>query len=1363
MKNLLLIFSFAALLFAPKLNAQYSFYVSFVTSDCSPAVVNFINTSSSGDHFYWYFGDGNYLNDSYNATNNYLYAGTYTVYMDVFDASYNYLDTYTQEVTINGQLQYINKTASTICPNDPVQFYVYPDANSFDWSFSDGYNVTETNGFVQHSFTTPGWNYVSVSYFDNMCGSYYTVDDSVFVDPTNPWFNSYPGMGVSNTNACPGTPIFFDIYGGPYQSYDWDFGDGGSSFDPYTEYTYSLNGAYTVSATLMNGCGVDTTLFTNVVIDNTTPAPTVTINGPSEVCPGEEVYFTAYASEPLIYSWNFGDGSPIETSTDGYMYHVFPNTGTFIVQLTVENLCGNTSTTNYTVEGTNSAPLFNPYFDISPQVVCPGDEVNYWTPYYYSYFINFGDGSTTTSGYSHSFDIVGNYTVTAVLQNTCGMTDTLFQTVQVTNSAPIDPYSIYASVYPSEVCPGENMNFYANNGYSSYEWNFDDGYTANYHEANHPYSFAGNYDVSVTITNGCGNDTTVFLNAIVSDNLPVSDLDWGVFATAVCPGTEVYMSVENYANYDVVWNFGDGSTSTEEYTSHVYDNAGSYNISVTVTNGCGNDSTATQSLVVGNGLTPDLSQIDFEIQTPGCAGDNLYFAVIPAGLGLYEWEFGDGESGVSDDLIYVEGQPIVTTFHSYDDPGTYDVLFTFTNECGISVDSNFQVTIGGYGDLFEDMQISFWYDESDVQCEGQPVTFLSVGAGTYIWDFGDGSGNLVTYNSLSPVEHVYNNDGSYVVTVVGLDACGNSDEDSEILFVPNSDIHITTNTVQDADCGFNNGVAVASASGGTQPYEFSWTNGDQGIIADSLGSGIYTITVTDNNGCTAEALAAVSDDQGPVILLQSIVHNDCYGQDNGVIAVSIFGGAPPYEILWSNGETTEDIYNLESGPYEIYVTDANGCFAAQSFTVTSPIESVVSVLTQPASCGSNNGQAVANLSNAVTPLNFIWPNGSGSSNSTGGLASGVYDVMIIDGNTCLHEATFAVSEEFGPVIITDSIADPTCSGDLSAVYISTIGGAAPFTYEWSNGSTSEDLTGVLPGEYFVEIEGSNGCSSFKHFDVQMSPPAETDICIVTVDTNTNSNLIVWNPVNAADVVSYNIYKESSQSGLYFLVANQSADSISQYYDYPSNPAIKSWRYKVAAVDDCGNEAELSDPHKTIHLTSNLGVGGVVNLIWDHYNGFNYDTYYIWRYHPSTDWVKLDSVGSNNTSYTDLTPPSDSNLVYIIEILPPSICTASKAQDHNSSRSNKSSINMPDFGEPNSIEEKDQTFSIYPNPTTGLVQLLYSETIQEIRVYDLSGQLVFTSLNNDTFATVDLSMFADGIYTLELVTENGLVRNRVVKK
>jgi len=1361
MKKCLTLLSFCWVMVSQVVFGQISFNPS-TTSGCTPLPINFSNTSSVGVHFDWNFGDGFYANDTYNASHTYTTAGTYNVDLYAYDAVYNYLGYTSVQIIVSGQPNTIY-LADLVCPLDQISFGSPVNAPFYTWNFGDGTTINTTDQYVSHVYSSSGIYNVSMSFYEQACGSNYTVTDVITVSSSLPNFGGYPSIYIYETTVCPGATVHAGTNTG-YQQYVWDFDNGTFGSGTSEEVIYSSTGVYDVSVTLTNGCGVDTTLFEQVTVNNSIPAPAIPITGPTEVCVGEEFSLQANGPQDIIYTWNMGDGSPVESGNQSYIYHEYATAGNYTVTLTIENQCGNTTTQTYNVAATTTAPVYDAQFQVYPNTVCPGDAINYYLPWTYDYYIDFGDGTGATDGGSHTYTTVGTYPLYAIVQNACGSSAILYDTVYVLNNLPITN-SVYADANPDPACPGSDVEFFAATGFSSYHWNFGDGFTAPLSSATHPYVNPGTYTYSVTITNGCGADTTLFNTVAIQPNLPLSNLEWNVYASSACPGSTVYMSVEDEGDdVDVTWNFGDGSApATTMFTSHVYDTPGNYTITLVAVNGCGSDSTVTHNISINNSVTPD-SNPDLQVgaQTPGCVGDNLYFIAIPAGIGTISWDFGDGNTGFSDQFIISEGQPIAAGFHSYSAPGTYTATATITNGCGNSYDTDIIVEVSGPGSGVP-AGVFFWHDETEVSCEGQAVTFFSVGCGTYIWDFGDGTGSLITYNSLSPVEHVYDNDGSFNVTVNGFNACGSTDATDDVIVIPDSEIDVVTNTVQDSDCGVNNGVAIVTATGGTQPYNYSWTSGDQTVLADSLGSGIYIVSVTDNNGCSTEAIAAVSDDQGPVIILENIVDNECYGQNNGVISVSVLGGAPPYTISWSNGDVAQDIFGLESGPYEIFVTDANGCFAAESFTVGGPEESILSVYSQPATCGSFNGAATAAISNGTAPFTYIWPNVTGSMNNTSGLAPGVHELMVIDGNACLIQKDFVINEMNGAVIVTDSITEATCSGDLSGVYISTIGGAAPFIYDWSNASSNQDLTNVLPGEYTVEVTGADGCSSYMFYDVEISAPDQTEICMVTVDTLSSSNIVVWVPVNSPEVVSYNIYKESSESGLYFLIANQSADSISQYNDYASNPAIKAWRYKVAAVSNCGNVAELSEPHKTIHLSSNLGVGGVVNLIWDHYNGFAYDTYYIKRYHPSTGWMTIDSVSAMNISYTDLTPPSDSNLVYVVDIVPPSTCTAFKVQDHNSSRSNKSALNMPG-GEPLSVNEiETPSLNIYPNPTSGLVQIMYTTIISELKIYDLSGQFVYRSNNTSNVIDVDCAAFARGVYTVQLTTENGMLYSKLVKQ
>ena len=90
----------------------------------------------------------------------------------------------------------------------------------------------------------------------------------------------------------------------------------------------------------------------------------------------------------------------------------------------------------------------------------------------------------------------------------------------------------------------------------------------------------------------------------------------------------------------------------------------------------------------------------------------------------------------------------------------------------------------------------------------------------------------------------------------------------------------------------------------------------------------------------------------------------------------------------------------------------------------------------------------------------------------------------------------------------------------------------------------------------------------------------------------------------------------------------------------------------------------------MHVTSNIGLGSVVNVLWDYYDGFSYGSYYISRYTASTGWVPVDTVVSTSTSWTDISPPNLIDVEYMIQVQPPSTCTSTKAQDHNSTRSNR---------------------------------------------------------------------------------------------
>ncbi len=314
-------------------------------------------------------------------------------------------------------------------------------------------------------------------------------------------------------------------------------------------------------------------------------------------------------------------------------------------------------------------------------------------------------------------------------------------------------------------------------------------------------------------------------------------------------------------------------------------------------------------------------------------------------------------------------------------------------------------------------------------------------------------------------------------------------------------------------------------------------------------------------------------------------------------------------------------------------------------------------------------------------------------------------VVVID------SVSAAIFQLCGPDITVNSVTPSECGLRNGKIDISIPGDDGPFEYLWSNGDTVQDLTGVPSGNYTVTVAyKDSACASV----VEITVPALLDpvpICMVSVDTATGHNMVVWQePFFSENISAFNIYRETERYEVYELIGTRSIHEQSFYIDEDPivNPAIQPWKYKMSVVDTCGNESDLSAVHKTMHLLMNEGLGNTVNLIWDDYSGFDYYTCHIFRYSPEEGLKNIfNKAGSPKlifNSFTDLTPP-DSGYYYFIEIESPYTCTSQKkATSHNSVRSNKAKkvsstgIIFPE------LPENLRNLGIYPNPNNGTFTL-----------------------------------------------------------
>ena len=355
--------------------------------------------------------------------------------------------------------------------------------------------------------------------------------------------------------------------------------------------------------------------------------------------------------------------------------------------------------------------------------------------------------------------------------------------------------------------------------------------------------------------------------------------------------------------------------------------------------------------------------------------------------------------------------------------------------------------------------------------------------------------------------------------------------------------------------------------------------------------------------------------------------------------------------------------------------------------------------------------------------------------------------------------------------MTDLIINTTCGNNGGAIFITASGGAAPYTYLWTNGATSEDLTNTIAGVYGVTVTDSIGCIVTESAEISTLLPSVNPICIVTVDSTTGMNLIVWEKILTPGIDSYNIYKESTYAGLYYLIGNVPYDSVSIFEDLLSNPQQRSWRYKISAIDTCGNESELSPEHKTMHLTINEGLGNI-NLIWDHYEGFTFGTYYIHRYSQSAGWEVIDAMPNNLTSYTDFTAPANVKYYQISVDKPGAPCDPTIAKTQSGPYS-QSLSNIDEPGVIDNVPEElgqDLPFNvlIYPNPSTGefIIEMnIPKPTDLEIKLLDVIGQLIYEKKLNKYVGAYQKSIYvgaiSKGIYNLQLISNEGIINKKII--
>lgn len=570
-------------------------------------------------------------------------------------------------------------------------------------------------------------------------------------------------------------------------------------------------------------------------------------------------------------------------------------------------------------------------------------------------------------------------------------------------------------------------------------------------------------------------------------------------------------------------------------------------------------------------------------------------------------------------------------------------------------------------------------------------------------------------------------------------------------------------TAGNSGCADSTGTASVTVVSGQAPYSYYWTTGADSTDLSGLPAGSYTVTVTDNNGCMATGVANIQNND--VNLTGNVSNLDCSNGSNGAIDLTIAGNGP-FDILWSNGYSTEDVTGLSQGTYDVTVEDANGCVSTETFTVSAPAPITVEVSTTNASCGSPDGSAIETAQGGTLPYTIeYFDNQSNSLGTTlNNVASGSYSVVVTDANGCSKTKNFVINENGGPVISLLSNTNASCLND-GAINIDIATSGTITSINWSNGATTEDISNLAAGTYTVTVTDNGGCTSLLEVDVNPALPATPEICVVTVDSVTTKNLVVWEKGAATNISHYNIYREGSVAGVYVKVDSVLYAEDSEFVDHVASPMVRSWRYKLSQVNNCGVESSLSDYHKTIHATISVGLGGNYNIHWDAYEGITYSTWSCWRYTALDGFTEIWNAASNIFSYTD-TPPSTQDLDYVIGFPLAQTCSSSllKAQDYNGTRSNRSAgVFMGSGLGIEDINTTDFDVTVYPNPNSGEFRVHITGIANgnfDYQLIDMTGKLIEKGRTSTRVFDKNFSELEKGVYYM-ILSNNGVVSTKKI--
>ena len=640
--------------------------------------------------------------------------------------------------------------------------------------------------------------------------------------------------------------------------------------------------------------------------------------------------------------------------------------------------------------------------------------------------------------------------------------------------------------------------------------------------------------------------------------------------------------------------------------------AGSYTATITDTSGC----KTTTVVTVPNSVPPKVTASTLPATCDSTNGSAIAHATGGVGTYTYLWS----PSLQTTDTAKRIG------------PGIYTVTVTDTNGCvgkAITIVGDSGIT-ASFGSV------------QNVTCnglaDGSATAGIVGGTGPYSYAWSPGGQTTATINNLGV--------STYTVIITDVHNCVATDTIT-ITQPAVLTAAIPAANITGVSCsGGNNGQAIVNVSGGTQPYSYSWTDGEKGDTANKLSAGNYTVTVTDFNGCTATATVAMTE---PTALTVTAGTTAATCGNNGSATATAHGGTSPYVYNWAGYGGGATISGIGPGDYTVTAIDANGCNdTAVAVVIHSGQSASISASKNVTCFGGNNGSTTVSVVGGDTLLYaYSWTPGTQTNATATNLSAGIYTVYVTYvANGCTDTVYDTITQ---PSKITMALSDSVkCNSTMANTLVSVVGGIPGYTYKWSNGDSTSNVN-LTSGNYTVTVTDAHGCKDSLTTKI-ITPPLGASF---KPEPDT---------ILGGEFVYFNNQSIGASSWFWTFGNGNSSDSLDPYQQYVTAGKYNVYLYIIDSRG-CRDSVE-----RTVYVIENLYIPNVFTPNGDGINdGFHitagnmkvYDLLIFNRWgeqvfeskSPNNDWTGVSDAGvkcADGTYYYILKATDYENKTYNLD-------------------------------------------------------------------------------------------------------------------